>query len=486
MPVSATRPAAVALPLAFVLTGLAALLVGTGWLLARPALLTTYHYNQYIIALTHLFVLGWIGSIVMGAMYQLVPVALESQLHSQRLASWQWAFHVVGFAGMAWMFAQWNLKQVGHFGCLFAIGGGLFVYNLARTLGRARKWNATAAAMASALVWLAVAIVAGLSIATGKCSYETAAGGALTGGLLHGLRVVGGFMAQFDAISAMHAHAHLGVIGCFTMLIVGVSYKLIPMFALSEVQSARRAAWSVALLNLGLAGSFITVLLRSPWKVGCALLIVASLALYGWEVIAILRARNRRSLDWGMRYFLTALAWLAPLSALALLLSWPGLPLNPLTGQLENLYGFVGLLGVISFAIIGMLYKIIPFLIWLACYSPHVGRQTIPALADLYSARAQAWGYWSYLAGIVVISVGIISANQTSVRWGCGLLAFSLGTLTFNVVRMLSHLVRPRLHAKRHGVRQSSAAFRRSESGKQMESGRGLPHSLTLRADSSE
>jgi metal-sulfur cluster biosynthetic enzyme len=147
-------------------------------------------------------------------------------------------------------------------------------------------------------------------------------------------------------------------VGFFTMLIVGVSYKLVPMFTLSEVQSRRRAVASVILLNLGLAGSFVTILRHSPLKPVFALMVVAALAAYGWELKAILRARKRRALDWGIKYFLTAIVLLLPLSVLAVVLSWPGLPQNILTGQLENLYGFLGLIGVITFAIIGMLYKI--------------------------------------------------------------------------------------------------------------------------------
>ena len=99
----ATAPS-ITLPLRFMVTGLAALLVGAGWLVARPGILATYHYNQYVIAVTHLFVLGWICSIVMGAMYQLVPVALETRLYSERLARWHFALHLVGFVGMVWMF----------------------------------------------------------------------------------------------------------------------------------------------------------------------------------------------------------------------------------------------------------------------------------------------------------------------------------------------------------------------------------------------
>ena len=88
---------------------------------------------------------------------------------------------------------------------------------------------------------------------------------------MSGLRSLAGFMSRFDAIGAMHAHAHLGGVGFFTMLIVGVSYKLIPMFTLSEIQNKRRVAWSIALLNVSLAGSFVTILLRSPWKLAFAL-----------------------------------------------------------------------------------------------------------------------------------------------------------------------------------------------------------------------
>src|SRR5215475_12898928 len=84
-PVGAQAPS-VTVPLMFILTGLLALCGGTVWLVFQPVLLATYHYNQYVIAVTHLFVLGWICSVVMGAMYQLVPVALETRLYSQRLA----------------------------------------------------------------------------------------------------------------------------------------------------------------------------------------------------------------------------------------------------------------------------------------------------------------------------------------------------------------------------------------------------------------
>lgn len=449
------------LPLRFILTGVLALFVGAGWLIARPEVLATYHYNQYVIALTHLFVLGWLCTVVMGAMYQLVPVALETRLHSERMAAWQFVFHGAGCAGMVWMFWVWDLKQVGHFGSALALGVGLFVYNLARTLGRVPRWNVVATAVAASLFWLSLTVLAGLSIAAGKCTYESAetlSATSVLGALVHGLRAVAAFMARFDQFGAMHAHAHLGAVGFFLMLIVGISYKLIPMFTLSEAQSRARAAWSVALLNVGLAGSFLTVLLRHPWKPVFALLIVAALGVFGWELRAIVRARKRRSLDWGVKSFLTALGCLAPLSVLALVLSWPGLPLNAVTGQLENAYGFLGLIGVVSFAILGMLHKIIPFQVWFHVYGKEIGRRKVPALAEMYSARWQMAGYWFFVAGLLLTTFSTVTAQGTWVRAGCVLLAFSFFTFAVNLAKILSHLIRPRVEPLNSEARPSAPA----------------------------
>jgi hypothetical protein len=252
-------------------------------------------------------------------------------------------------------------------------------------------------------------------------------------------------MSRFDAIHAMHAHAHLGVIGLFTVLIVGVSYKLVPMFALSEIQSRRRAQLSLALLNAGLGGAFLTILTASVWKFVFALVVCAALGIYGWEMAAIVRARKRAALDWGVKSFLTSLGMLAPLAVLGTVLAWPRLPLNVFTGQLENLYGFLALLGFVSFAILGMLHKILPFLVWFHSYSPHVGRSRVPNLSELYSERLQVAGYWTWLGGLAITGAGIFLQNKALVSGGGLALATTLVFFAANVARMLSHVFHPKL-----------------------------------------
>ena len=430
-PFGATAPSAT-LPLVFTLTGLLALFVCADWLVVQPEILAQYHYTPRAIAVTHLFVLGWLGSIVMGAMYQLVPVALETKLFSERLAKIHFAFHLAGFVGMVAAFSVWNLQFVALFGSVLAVGVGLFVYNLARTLARVPKWNVIATSVASAISWVPLAVAAGLVIVLARTCSES-------------LPVLAGWVFRFDPLGAMHAHAHLGAVGFFLILIVGVSYKLIPMFTLSELQNPRRASWSVWLLNLGLAGVFVTILGRSPWKLAFAFVILAALALYALEVRAILRARKRAAMDGGVRGFLTALSFLFPLAILGVVLAWPNLPVNSYTLQLENVYGWLGLVGAVTFAVIGMLYKIIPFIVWFGTYSPHIGRAQVPSLADLFSARLQRISYWIFLAGLFTTLGAMELSSVMAVRIGTGLLAAGLAVFGVNVATMLRHFVRPQL-----------------------------------------
>jgi hypothetical protein len=445
--VRATAPL-VSLPLRFMLTGLVALFFAAGWIIAKPAILASYHYSQYVIAATHLVVLGFICTVVMGAMYQLVPVALETKLYSERLAKWQFVLHVVGFIGMVWMFNVWNMKQVGHFGSVLAVGVGLFVYNMARTLWRVPKWNFVATAITAALVWFSLTIFVGLSVAAAKCAYESTEGMAAADGvkeMLAGLQLVAKVVSRFDAIGAMHAHAHLGVVGFFVLLIVGVSYRLIPMFMLTEVQSKRRAALSILLLNVGLAGSVETILLRSPLKLMFAVIAVGGLACFGWELRAMLRARKRPVLDWGLKTFLAAIAMLIPICVLALVLSWPGLPLNQFFSMLENVYGFLGLFGVVTLAILGMLHKILPFLVWFGVYSPHVGRAHLPLTSHMVSERAQAGGLATYLAALAIIAVAILRESELGVRVGGLFLFASLLMFGWNAAKVFAHFRQPQL-----------------------------------------
>jgi len=409
-------------PLRFAVTGMAALVLGVCWLALRPDILATYHYNQYVVAVTHLFTLGFVCSVIMGAMYQLVPVALETSLYSERLARWQFGFHVIGLAGMVWKFWVWDMTQVGHFATVFACGVGMFVYNVGRTIRRAPRFDLIALGLTSALGWLSLTVIAGLYLAAAKCWN----------------------FSPFGAMAQMHAHAHVGVIGFFVMMIVTVSYKLVPMFALSDVQNQRRARASIWLLNAGLAALATAILLQSPWKLGASWVVILGLVLYVLELRAIFTARKRRAVDWGLRYFFTAVAFLVPECVLAVVLCWPGLPATLVTTQLETVYGLLAILGVVGLSILGFSYKILPFLVWYRVYGDEVGKHKVPSLAQMYSARLQAVIYWLWLPGLAAVSISTALGSEAAVRASVGLLIAGLVLHMINAGMILSHLWSPR------------------------------------------
>ena len=117
------------------------------------------------------------------------------------------------------------------------------------------------------------------------------------------------------------------------------------------------------------------------------------------------------------------------------------------TMQLESVYGLLALAGLVGLAILGMLYKIVPFLVWFHSYSHHIGRAKVPALADMYSVPLQIAGYWSFLTGLAVLCAATAWSHAIGIRCGGGLLALSLGLFAVNMGKILSHFVRPKIQS---------------------------------------
>src|SRR4029450_12488360 len=76
------------LPLAFIGIGLTALALAATGLAARPQLPLLPHSHPFVVALAHLWLPGFLLSVSMGAMYQLMPVVLGAALRLPLAAAW--------------------------------------------------------------------------------------------------------------------------------------------------------------------------------------------------------------------------------------------------------------------------------------------------------------------------------------------------------------------------------------------------------------
>ncbi|APD08615.1 MULTISPECIES: hypothetical protein [Thermus] len=352
-----TRVIPLAVPAGFIFLGEAFLLWGAWlWVLHPEAFLVPRH--PVGLAGAHLYLLGFGVGVLLGAMHQLLPVVLEAPLYRPGLGYPVMALWALGVALLALGFAWLPV--------LVPLGGGLalcalllFAYHAYRTFRLAPRWNRVATALAWVVFYLVLTPLLGLVQAL-----------ALRFGFYDPERL------------AWHLLAGLG--GVFLLSILGVGYKLLSMFTLTHGVDEGVLGLLLWVANLGLGG------LTLGERLGYVLLLLAyGLALY--DTYRILRHRAKRNLDIGVRHYLAGLGFLG----LALM----ALPARPLWAVWWFALGFVGL--VVS----GMLYKILPFLVWTHRYAPRAGKERVPLLKDMLPEGL------GYLAG------GL---------WGLGALAFPL------------------------------------------------------------
>ena len=117
--------------------------------------------------------------------------------------------------------------------------------------------------------------------------------GAATLGVLIGFDKVYHFLPGF-VLANVFAHAHLAALGWATMMVVGVAYRLLPMILPAAMPSGRRLWVSAVLLQAGVSGLFVTLLLRSPLTWIFALTIVAAFAAFISQVVWMLRRPRPR------------------------------------------------------------------------------------------------------------------------------------------------------------------------------------------------
>ncbi len=407
-------------PLRYLATAQAAFLLAVTWALFEADGLADHYYLSHTFALTHLITLGWISMTIMGAAYQLVPVALEAQLYSERIARWQYWFMLLGVIGMVAHFWNGHFNGMAWSAGLVLVAVVLFAWNMGATLWRLPRWGIVAKHVAASVAFFLATAVVGSLIALDK---------------------VLGFW-RGEVLNILHAHAHLAALGWGTMMIFGVAYRLIPMFALSADPDERLPNWQFWIFTAGVAGLYPTILLGSRLQGLFGLLAAAGVGLFVHQVIRIARGRKKPVLDWGVRTALTALAYLVALLPVGLAFAVGLVPEGEFAARLAFAYGFLGLVGWVSLTIIGMMHKIIPFLVWFYRYSGLVGMQPVPALSQLYSEAWQRRGYWLLNLGVLGTAAGLLAASPGIIRGGLLVLAVGAWTFGLNMLGIYRHLRR--------------------------------------------
>lgn len=380
----------VRLPLTFILSGIFLFVLSQGLLLSGLAdLIDGAAQIPYLLTIAHLLVLGFGTMVAMGVMYQLVPVALQTKIHHPRLARIQYAFYIIGVVGIAWSFYQFSAPRLVVFAGITVLAVLLFEFNLWHSLITAGPSDIRTA-VGSALISLLMTVGLGLWLAIDFFHPHL--------GTWH------------DPILAVHIL--FGTVGWFTMLIVGFSYKLAPMFTLSHGYESRYGKIAIFALDIGLIVCVIGILsgLRLILGVGAALILTGFIC-YGIQMKKILQHRMRKKFDPGVAAALCAMPF--TLILLAAVAVDGGLREN---GVSVIALVYLVLIGWVALTILGYLYKIIPFLWWTYKYGKVIGKQKTPNLKEMLNEkRGKSWLALLF-ASVCVNTVGVI-AHSVWLGW---------------------------------------------------------------------
>ncbi|GIV95958.1 MAG: hypothetical protein KatS3mg057_0615 [Herpetosiphonaceae bacterium] len=398
--------------------------------------LVGFPYSPRLLALTHLFTLGWAMLTCLGVLSQLLPVLLQTPLRDRHLLDWGFWPMVAGIAifcaGFYWssspvLIGGSALLTVGLLGALWSLG---------RTILAARRWSAPLCGIALSLLALLMVLIVGVLLVLSR-----------RWGVLNSLGLYG-----------LLGHAHLGLVGWFTVLTVSISYQLFPMFTLSHGYTCRWGALAVGGFSLVAYGSWIAIWAGANRAALMPLALIALFAGLLWllDLRGILRHRVRQRIELAIQVGLGAALLLIGTSVWALLglLGWPILA----AGKHVQIEIMLGLYGWIGLMIVAMLHKILPFLIWLLRSNPSGGPAAVVA-RDLFNQPLMRVSVLAPLAGALVTILGVGSGSEGLVRAGAVLLEVAALGLLANSARAL--LVRPAAQRQQTGTREGATASRR-------------------------
>lgn len=237
--------------------------------------------------------------------------------------------------------------------------------------------------------------------------------------------------------NVLAAHATLAVFGAVLTTVYGALYQLRTMFTQTELQGVDHRLRSleelghplgVVLLTIGRLTGGVSVA-----RVGGVVLLAAALG-FGVVLVRKLYGMQVERTPMHVRYAVVVLA--LELWVLVTLPAWIVAPLDRihLFGGAGTVHLFV--LGVIGFVVLGTLYHIIPFIVWVHRYSDELGFKDVPMIDDLYDDRLATIDGVFVFAGTAVL-VGTDVFDLPSAVAGVGGVSVGLGMLVFSANMLL-------------------------------------------------
>lgn len=393
-------------------------LFATILMLCNTSAFTKHYFNPNTLAITHTMALGWGTMIILGASHQLFPVMIEGKLHSNLLAYLSFFFAAFGIPLLVFAFYKFNMGSVAMVGAtLVNLAVISYLINLWLSISNSKSRSVHAVFAFTAVLWLFVTTLLGLLLIWNFTSN----------------------IFSKDSIHYLSLHAHLGIIGWFLLMIIGVGSRLIPMFLISKYENQKQLWWVYSLINLGLIGFLFIFLLSLNLTLNFIpiTLVAIGVLLFGNHIYQSFAKRIRKKVDEQVKISMLSVALIiAPIIVLAGIIA-----LFTTVGNLRLalLYGFTIFFGWITTIILGMTFKTLPFIIWNKVYSSIAGLGKTPNPKELFSNTIFIANGVTYLIGFIIFGLGIIQTNILILNIGAVFLLITAVLYNFNVFKIIFH-----------------------------------------------
>ena len=397
-------------------TALLWLLVGAVGLVAGAGDLAAGNFlAPHLLAVTHVFTLGVLTTTIYGALNQFFPGALGIAIRSVRVAHWTWILHTTGTLALVTGFWFWRPALLGVGWLLLFAGVFGSSWNLLPQRRKAPR-----------------GLLVGRYVSAGHIALGTA--------MLVALARIGNSLGWWpaDRMAVIASHFHLAVFGFVVFTAVGVGSWMLPMFLLA----ARAPTWPlrwigpVGLLGLGI----LTTGALGGWavvtRIGGALVLLSAL-LYLVQLSLYFRYAERRPMDPAMAHVALGVVHFA----VAVVLGATILAGN--TGVRSwTTYGLLAIVGWLVLLVVGVLYKILPFLAWMNLFGPRAAQAGAPKQEDLTSTAMVRLSLVLLALGVWGLAGGTMAGHRPLVLAGGSLFLAGVFAVLGQYVRILV-LARP-------------------------------------------
>lgn len=398
--------------------GAISLLISTVLLLLSANKILNHYFSPGNLAVTHLMALGWGTMMILGASHQLIPVLIESELYSIKLAMVTFLLAGIGIPLLVVGFYEFNMGVPAKWGGrLIVLSVIVYLYNLFKSIKNSRQENVHALFLFTATAWLLVTSTLGLMLIY-NFSFP---------------------LFQKDSVDYLPLHAHVGIVGWFLLTIIGVGSKLIPMFLISKYFRSKQLWIIYGLVNTGLI-LFVLLFLYSISLLALVIPVVCILSGIVLFIVYCYKAYKQRikiKVDEPMQISLVAvLLNLLPVLFLILLMGLVAFN-NEVNISVVMGYGFVIFFGWITAIIFGMTFKTLPFIVWNKVFQ-HKNQITVTINPkDLYSKLIYKWMILFYWMGFSIFLIGLLINNVLLISIGAGLLVLAALFYGWNIIRLI-------------------------------------------------